>query len=135
MRDALKSFTDAPGENLAAPDCPVISVAGAVKTGTDDALIPGTAFGDHGRDMGAMMLNGQLFGCIQLQSVSCRNILRMRIVNEQQSAHVNFIHGEQIPDRFSVGAKRFVVIEVSDMLADESLAIHDKRNRVFEIRT
>ena len=85
--------------------------------------------------MSAMMLHGAFFRCRKLQGMHRRNILRVRVVNQQQLIRINFVHRKQILDGFPEGAKRFVMIQVSDVLADEGLAIHDESDRVLEVRT
>jgi hypothetical protein len=77
MRYALKTFAQAPGENLAAPDRAVIAIAGSVETDADDALVPRAPLGEHGSDVCAMMLHGALFPSGKIRGMHRRNILRM----------------------------------------------------------
>ena len=46
---------------------------------------------------------------------------------------MNFVHRKQIGDRFVEGTQRLVVVQVSDVLADESLAFDDQRDCVLQI--
>src|ERR1700730_17140160 len=134
MRDALEAFAHATGKNLATPDCAVIAVAGSVEAHSDDVLVPSATLRQHRSDVGAMMLHGALFRRGDLRGMYRRSVLRMRVVNEQQFVRINLIHRKQILDGFAEGAKRLVMIQVSNVLAYEGLAIHDKCNGVLEVR-
>src|SRR5580700_5358256 len=59
----------------------------------------------------------------------------MRVVDDQQLARINLIHCKQIANRLTKRAERFVMIQISDVLAYKCLAINHERNCVFEIST
>ena len=100
MRNAFEAVTHAADENLAAPNGAVIAVTRAVETDADDALVPGTALGEHGSDVSAMMLHGNLFDCGKFGGVDRRHILRMRIVNERASRSNRFHTSKANPGSF-----------------------------------
>src|SRR5271168_2855050 len=58
----------------------------------------------------------------------------MGIANDEQFTGIDFVHRQEILDGFAEGAKRLIVIEVADMLADESLAINDEGDGIFQVR-
>src|SRR4029077_20702557 len=116
MRNALEAFTYAAGENLASPDRTIIPIASSVETDPDDALFPGTKLGQYGSNMSAVMLHGALFRGRKLRCIYRRNILGMRVVNEQQFVRINFIHRKQVLDGLPEGAEGFVVIQITNVL-------------------
>src|SRR5260370_30423664 len=133
MHNTFETFAYAAGENLTAPDCAVIAVAGAVEADADCALVPVATLGEYGSDVSAMMLHGEPFRCQQFRGMDRRNVLGMRVVNQHPFVGINFLHRNQILDGFAASAKRFVIVQVSNVLADEGLSIHNKRNRVLEV--
>src|SRR5690349_2889953 len=135
MRDAFKALSDAAGENLATPNRAVVAVTRAVKAKSNHARVPGTTLGDHGRDVRTMMLHRDRFGCRQLGRIACRNVLRMRVMNEQQFVRIDLIHRKQILDRFPEGTEGLVMIQISDVLTNEGLTIDDESDRAFEVGT
>src|SRR5580658_2631517 len=133
MGDPFEAFAHAAGKHFAAPDRAVVAVTGAVETHADDTLIPGATLGKDGGDVGAMMLHGAFFRRGKFSGMERGYILGMRVVYKQQFVRINFIHRQQIVNGFAESAKRFVVIEVANMLADESLASNDQCDRIFEV--
>ena len=135
MSHAIEAFFDASDENLAAPDGAVVTVSGAVETDADHALVPFASLGEHGRDVGAMMLHRERFcrSTQALQHAAVETYCGMTIVHDQQFVPANFVHGDQIANGFLKGAEGLVVIQVADVLADEGLAIHHQGDGVFQI--
>src|SRR3984957_18976095 len=134
MRNAFEAVTHASGEHLAAPNGTVISIASAIETEPNDALDPGAALGKHRSNVSAVMLHGNPFDCDKFGGVDSRHILRVRIVNDEQVVRIDLIHGKQILDRFAKSTESFVVVQVSDVLADKGLAVDDESDRILEVR-
>ena len=80
-----------------------------------------------------MVLDGTASAGGKLQRVDCGQIFGVKIVNDGEFVRVDFIHVEEIANGFLKGRKCLVVIEIADVLANEGLAVHDKRDCVFEI--
>ena len=57
----------------------------------------------------------------------------MKIVHHQQFLRTNFIHRDQVPDRFLKCAQRLVMSQIADVLTDECLAVDDQRDCIFQV--
>src|SRR5690349_14875334 len=113
MGDALETWAYAAGKNFAASDRAIIPVPCAIETCPDDARVPCAPLGEHGSDVRSMMLRRAFVRCGKLRGMQRRDILRMRVVNDQQFVRINFIHRKQITNGIPECTKRFVMIEVS----------------------
>src|SRR5580658_1067623 len=105
MRDALEAFAHTASENLTAPDRGVVAVARAVETDADNSLVPCIALRKDGSDVRAVMLHSALFRCGEFRGMERGDIFGMPIVRDQQFTRIDFIHREQIVDRFAEGAE------------------------------
>ena len=56
-------------------------------------------------------------------------------MHQEEIVRANVIHRNQIFDGLCEGLERLVMREVTDVLADEGLAIDDQRDGVFQVRT
>src|SRR5271168_2136523 len=82
-----------------------------------------------------MMLDRDRLVNAQLGSVECREILRMKIVHNEQVVPINFIHRNQIEDGFLKCLECLVMLQVANVLADESLSTHNQRDCIFQVST
>src|SRR5208282_3754317 len=57
----------------------------------------------------------------------------MKIMHYKQILPPNFVHRDQIIDSLLKGAKRLVMLQIADMLADEGLAADDEGDAVFQV--
>jgi len=86
---SLESLPDASHEKLAAPDRSVVPVARAVETHTNQLLVPSGSLGEHGSDVGAMVLHSELGQIgLEFESAGPRRILWMRIMDDEQVAKI-----------------------------------------------
>src|SRR5262249_3330599 len=113
----------------------VVSVPGAIEADADHGPLPFAFFGKDGRDMGAMMLDGQLPVGGKFECVHGRGVLRMGVMHDEQIIPWNLVHLHQILDSLSESAKRFIGGKIANVLADESLPLHNEGDRVFQVWT
>src|SRR6202008_4462284 len=69
----------------------------------------------------------------QSQRVNGRPILGMLIMHKEHILPADFIHGHQIANCLFERAEGLVVIEIADVLADESLPLDNERHGVLEV--
>ena len=55
-------------------------------------------------------------------------------MDHEQFVPANFVHGNEIFDRLLKRLKRLEVFQISDVLTDKSLPVHDQRNGVLQSR-
>ena len=60
-------------------------------------------------------------------------IFGMQIVSHPQMVPGHLVHGHQVANRLLERLQRSVVIQVSNVLAYEGLAVHRERDRVFQV--
>jgi len=129
MRAALESgkIRD---QKFAAPDLAVRAVSGSVECHADRlALDP--VFGHAARDMRVMVLDADLPAISHLQRELGAQVLRMQIVSHGGGRNAEeLLHAVQ---RFAVEDQRFVVFEIADVLAQESVMILGEAERVLEL--
>src|SRR5580704_6325296 len=135
MGHARETVQHAAHENLPSPDRTVVAISGAVEAHADDPLRPFSSLRKDGCDMGTMMLYGAGGGIATSRRVSGRAIFGMKIVDKQQFVPANFVHGDEIVDGLLKCLERLIVIQVTDVLTDERLAVDDERDGVFQLRT
>src|SRR5580704_9545778 len=135
MRHARESCAHAAGENFTAPNRAVVAVAGAVEADADHALVPRAALREYGSNMRAVMLRCTLLCCWKLRSMQSRSVLRMGVMHNQQLARIDLIHRKQVPNCLPERAERFVMIQISNVLADERLTVNHEGDRVLEVCT
>src|SRR5277367_5766155 len=109
MSDPFKSCSHTANKDLTAPDAAIVAVAGAVETDANNSGIPFTPLCQHGSNVGAMMLHSDSLWNSERQSVRAGDILRVRIVYNQQFLGANLIHRNQILDRLLECPKGLVV--------------------------
>src|SRR5215831_188611 len=85
--------------------------------------------------MRSMMLHGNGLQRRELKSVNRRPVLRVGIVHNDQVVRIDLVHRYEIPYCFLKCTKGLVVVQIPDMLTDESLAINDQGHRVLEVGT
>ena len=79
------------------------------------------------------MLYRNLFRRRKQQRSCGRTISGMRIVSHEDVFPTNLIHSHEITNRFLEGAKGFVVVQVTDVLAHECLTVDHERDRILQI--
>src|SRR5271165_912940 len=135
MSNAVKAFFDATYKNLTTPDASIVAIAGAIETDSNDSLLELTSLGQHGSNVGPVMLDSQSLRNPQSQGMRAAGILRMGIVCDQQLFGTNLVHGDQILNRFFESAQRLIMAQVSDVLAHKRLTVDHERDCVLQIGT
>ena len=131
---ARESLAHAPHKELASPNRPIVAITGAVEGDAKHARVPGAAFGKDGRDVGAVVLNSADFAAWKGQSGQRRAVLRVEVVRDEHVVRIDVVHRHEIGDGLVEGLTALRVIEIADMLTDESLAVDDERDGVLQIR-
>ena len=84
---------------FSAPNAAVVAVASAVEADSEDPLVPLAAFGKHGGNMRAVVLDGELFWRRQTQGMDRGTIFGMRIVNDERVLPADLVHVHQVANR------------------------------------
>ena len=109
MRDAIEAIFQVAQEELATPDVAVIAKAGAVKADTNHFLLPLSAFGKNRRQMRSMMLNRMPLQNRERGGMSSGEVLRMRIVHQEEIVGRDVIHRDQVLNGFRESLEGLVV--------------------------
>src|SRR5262249_34708665 len=83
--------------------------------------------------MRPMVLDGMSAPGRQIQGVRRGGVPRMEIVSDEQIIPVDAVHGNEVLDTLLERFECFVMIQVTNVLADEGLAIDGKANGVFQV--
>src|SRR5208283_551691 len=131
MCNSFKSILQTSDEEFSTPDAAVIAIASAVKADSEHRFLPCAPFGQHRRDVGAVMLHRAFFGRRQPQAMYRRAVLGMSVVANYDVLPANFIHRHQVADRFLERAEGIVMIEIADVLAYKSLPLDHQSHGVL----
>src|SRR5579859_3959024 len=99
MADSLEPILHTSDENLTTPDRAIVAVSRAIEAHACHSPAPFAALGEHGGNMGAMVLHSTGLWNAQSRCVRRGAILRMKIVYQNQIIPTDLIHRNQIFDR------------------------------------
>ena len=118
------------GQQLAAPHRPVGAVPGAVVDGPDGGAAL-AVLGEDGRQVGVVVLDGDVLDALAGQRVGGRQVVGVQVVGDDLRRH-----GEElleVRDALGEGAQRLLVAQVADVVADPGARALGHAERALEL--
>ena len=126
MPDAVETAGQRTHKDLATPDRGVVAIAGTVECKAQHPRLPSTAFGQHARDVRAVVLHANLPSRKRPRKLGAA-ISGMQVVHDRQLLGPDFVHGAKVANRRNKSVAGRKVVEVADMLTRKRLTVDDQR--------